>query len=146
MTDYGNPAGLPGRLAEWCRRMRYDRQLPWAGLGIIADLELLVQILNKTEWLDAMLRSDDPDAQRFARELLADNETVEAVELAASRAEHVDADCSADPVQTIENLDGRCGVLTRESDGVRHVLVEVGALADDDEETDIAALLRALLA
>ena len=137
-SPFGKPRGLVGRLADWADRMGKDRSLPWAGLGIIEDLRLMVQVLDKREWLEAMRLSDDPDAQRFARELLADNETVEAAEGAAYNAHHVSDEAADDPVRAIEELDAR---LVR----IRGVLVSTGALADDDTETDLADLLRALL-
>ena len=36
--NYGAVASLPERLAYWRERMGSDRLLPWAGLGLCADV------------------------------------------------------------------------------------------------------------
>lgn len=142
VSPHGKPAGLAHRLAEWAERMGSDKGLPWAGLGIIGDLQLASRILNKREWLEAMRLSDDPEAQAFAAELLADNETYEAAEDAAAHVRGLpDEPHALDPVETIEKLDRRA----QDYERVRAVLVDAGALADDDEETPVADLVRALM-
>lgn len=146
VSPYGKPRGLAQRLADWAARMGTDSSLPWAGLGIIGDLKLASQLLNKREWLEAMRLSDDPEAQRFAEELLADNETYEAAEDAAAHVKGLpDEDCALDPVETIERLDAAALAAQQDYDRVRDVLVSCGALSDDDEETPVADLVRALL-
>lgn len=42
-SPYGEPEGLRDRLAEWAQRLGQDKALPWAGLGLIADLEAAVR-------------------------------------------------------------------------------------------------------
>lgn len=141
-SPHGKPRGLALRLADWAERMGRDRGLPWAGLGIIGDLKLAAGILNKREWLEAMRLSDDPEAQRFAVELLDD---ADEHEIAIDAADHVrglpDEPHALPPVETIEKLDARAVDYGR----VRDVLVQTGALADDDTETPVADLVRALL-
>ena len=146
VSPYGSPRGLAARLVNWAERMGTDRNLPWAGLGVIEDLKLAGYVLNKREWLEKLLLSDDPDAQRFAREALADDETLEAVQDAADRAQaSAEKYSGADPVAVIEQLDEAALAARRDYAAVRDVLVQAGALADDDEETPVADLLRALL-
>lgn len=147
VSPYGKPRGLAARLADWAERMGSDRQLPWAGTGIIGDLKLAAQVLNKREWLEMLRLSSDPDAHRFATEALADDETLEAVQDAADRAQASNEKYSgADPVAVIEQLDEAALAARRDYAAVRDVLVQAGALADDDTETPVADLLRALLA
>lgn len=147
VSPYGSPRGLAARLADWAVRMGTDRNLPWAGLGVIEDLKLAAQILNKREWLEKLHLSDDPDAQRFAAEALADDETLEAVQDAADRAQaSAEKYSGADPVAVIEQLDEAALAARRDYAAVRDVLVQAGALADDDTETPVADLMRALLA
>lgn len=146
VSPYGKPRGLAARLASAEARFRTDRSFPWQGTGIIEDLRLVVQILNKREWLEKLRLSDDPDAQRFAAEALADDETLEAVQDAADRAQASNEKYSgADPVAVIEQLDDAALAARRDYDAVRDVLVQAGALADDDKETPVADLLRMLL-
>ena len=103
-------------------------------------------VLNKREWLEKLLLSDDPDAQRFAREALVGDETLEAVQDAVDRAQaSAEKYLGADPVAVIEQLDEAALAARRDYAAVRDVLVQAGALADDDEETPVADLLRALL-
>ncbi len=146
VSPHGKPRGLARRLAEWAERMGTDKGLPWAGLGIIRDLQMATHILNKREWLEAMRLSDDPEAQRFAEELLGDDETLDA---AWNAAEHVKAAVpefdTLDPVAAIETLDAAAVEAQRDYRAVRAVLVDAGALADDDTETPIADLVRALM-
>lgn len=147
VSPHGRPAGLAARLGDWAGRISIDHSLPWAGLGIIEDLKLAAQVLNKREWLEKLRLSNDPDAQRFAAEALADDETLEAVQDAADRAQASNEKYSgADPVAVIEQLDEAALAARRDYDRGRDVLVQAGALADDDRETPVADLLRALLA
>ncbi len=138
-SPYGKPRGLAQRLDEWAGRMGTDRSLPWAGLGIIGDLELAASILNRREWLESLRLSDDPEAQRFAAELLDDVDEWEAAEDAAAHIKSLPGEPHAlPPVDTIERLDA-------ENAAVRDVLVSCGALAPGDKDTPIADLVRALL-
>lgn len=146
VSPYGKPRGLAARLSQWASRMGTDRSLPFAGLGVIGDIKLAAQVLNKREGLEKLLLSDDPDAQRFAREALCDDETLEAVQDAVDRAHGSPEPYSgADPVAVIEQLDEAVLAARRDYEAVRNVLVQAGALADDDKETPVADLLRMLL-
>lgn len=145
MRAYGQPRGLGKRLADWADRMGRDKSLPWAGLGILEDLKLAAKALNKREWLEALRLSPDPEAHRFADEALADDDTLDAVQYAADRAQMAGGNPGDDPVWIIEQLDQKASALAGDYDAVRAVLVETGALADEDTETPVAGLLRALL-
>ena len=46
VSPYGQSKGLPDRLDKWADDLSGDRQLPWMGLGIIADLRAAAAILN----------------------------------------------------------------------------------------------------
>ena len=45
-SQYGQPEGLRDRLGEWANRLGNDKSLPWAGLGLIADLEAAVRHMD----------------------------------------------------------------------------------------------------
>ena len=154
-SPYGRPSGLRERLAAHRNNLSSTRY-PWQGTGIIADLELLMQILDKREWLQAMLRSDDPDAQRFAAELLDDDETNEAMQLAAEQvATKVDANSTAapplyrrasyDPVATIEQLDEAAQEAQRQVRAIRDVMQRAGAIDDETSDDDLPVFLQVLL-
>lgn len=135
--QHGTVIGLPQRLAAWIDRMGKDRSLPWAGLGIIKDMETAVQLLNLREFAEWLRTKGDPEHQGFADDILADQETIEAVHDALKHAGHD----VTDPVQGVEALDDE----VRKVDAVRQVLIDTGALSKDDTDTDMVALLRALL-
>jgi hypothetical protein len=135
--QFGTVIGLPQRLAAWCDRMGKDRSLPWAGLGIIKDLETAMQLLNLTEFAEWLRTKGDPAYQHFGDDILADQETIEAVHQALHTAGHD----QHDPVAGVEALDRE----VRSVDAIRQVLIDTGALAKDDTETALPDLLRALL-
>lgn len=45
-SPYGKPEGLADRLAQWSYDLGHKSQYPWQGLGLIADLECAVRLLN----------------------------------------------------------------------------------------------------
>lgn len=135
--QFGAVVGLRQRLAEWCTCLGTDRTLPWVGLGLIRDLEIAMQLLDLREFAEWLRTKGDPDHARFADDILADQETIEAVHDALKHAGHD----VHDPVMGVEALDKE----VRQVDAIKQVLVDTGALAKDDEETDLVALLRALL-
>lgn len=147
-SPYGRlDAGLRDRLAGLVATLRTDRQHPFIGLGALADLELIMSLLNKREFLDWLHVHGPDDQRRFAEELRANVDTAEACEDAAAHAEMVPTKLGdwPDPVQAIEALDKVAQAATRDYDAVREVLVDVGALEADDADTPVADLLRALL-
>lgn len=138
VSPHGCLVGLRDRLQEWVDRMGRDRSLPWAGLGIVKDLEVVVQLLNLREFAEHLRVNGTPQEQAFAQDILADQETLEAVRQACDTAGYRD---EPDPVRAVERLDDD----SRLGDKLRNVLVDVGALEATDTETDLPALLRALL-
>ena len=138
VSPYGRFEGLPERLQDWIARLGRDRSLPWAGLGLINDLEAVVKLLNLTEFAEWLRVNGPLDQQRFGDDILADQFTLEAVRDACDSAGYRD---EPDVVRAVERLD----VDSRAVDRLRNVLVEVGALDAADTQTDLAALLRALL-
>ena len=130
-SPYGQWSGLIERLGGWAQRMSTDRTLPWAGTGIIKDIELAMRFLNAREFLEH-LRVHGPDDQRaFAADAIEALDTTEAAESAVYNADF--------------NLGKAARAATAENEEVRELLVSLGALADDDTETAIPDLLRALL-
>lgn len=137
MSDrpYGQINGLPERVAAWVGRMKYDKTLPWVGSGLVSDMEAVVRLLSLEEFGTWLRTHPDDELQRWSSEVLEASR--ERDSLAATIDEHLPA-----------------GSMTYEGDvvaagkfmaDVRGVLVSCGALTTDDTETDIPALLRALL-
>ncbi len=141
VSPFGKIKGLASRLAKWPKQLGHHGY-PWVGTGIIKDLELAAQILNRREWLEALRVSDDPAAQEFAAELLDDDEELDAVYDAARHVQGLPrADSDRDAVETIEQLDK----VATDYEGVRSLLVEMGVLEADDRTTPVADLLRVVL-
>lgn len=146
VSPYGKPRGLRARL-EKHRATLSQSGLPWHGLGLIADVELIMQILNKREWLEAMHKSDDPDAQRFAAELLADDETLDAAWSAAEHAKALPKDTDTlDPVAVTEALDAEAVAAQRIVRAVRAGLERAGLADENTPDEMLADLLGVLLA
>lgn len=148
VSPYGRlDADLPRRLAALSETLRRPGFGAFVGSGPIADLEALMRFLNSREFLEYLRTRGNDTESRFAGELLRDQETLEAVQLAADCAQETSQPHSgADPVAIIEELDGALSSARYDYRQVRRVLVDLGALADDDETTPVADLLRALLA
>ena len=154
VSPYGKPRGLRERLAQHRARLS-DRQYPWHGTGLIDDMELIMAILDKREWLEAMRLSDDPDAQRFAAELLDDDETNEAVQSAADQVRTKIPDVntettpyrapSYDPVATIEHLDEAAAKAQAAVASMRRTLEQAGVVDDETPDDMLPAMLQALL-
>lgn len=133
--QYGDVATLPARLAKWVERVKFDKAMPWIGLGILEDMEAMVRLFTLVEFADWLRTHPDNELQRWAAAI---QETVDERDgILAAIDEHLPA-----------------GGMTYEGDveaagkfmaDVRAVLMGVGALAVDDTETDVPALLRALL-
>lgn len=146
VSPYGRPRGLRARLAKH-RANLSDRQYSWHGTGIIDDMELLMKFLNKREWLEAMRLSPDPEAQQFAAELLADDETLDAAYDAATHVKAIETDDIADdPVAVTEALDAEATKAQATNRGIRRVLEQAGVADDATTDEELPDLLRALLA
>lgn len=135
--SYGYVGGLQSRLADWIKRLGRDRSLPWAGLGLVKDLEITMQLLNLREFAEWLKIHGPAEHRDFGEAILRDQETIDAVSDALLHAGHNEDD----PVKAIENLDGE----VRTIDDIRAVLVEAGALEADDRKTPLPDLVRALL-
>lgn len=49
-SPYGKRLGLRDRINDWIKQLGTDKSLPWVGLGLIADLRLVAEVLpNKIE-------------------------------------------------------------------------------------------------
>lgn len=146
VSPFGKPRGLRARLAKH-RATLSQPGLPWHGTGFINDLELLMKLLDKREWLEAMRTSDDADAQRFAAELLDDADELETVETAAANVNGLPDEEHALPgVETIERLDAATVELRQRVAGMRAVLERAGVVDDGTPDEMLPDLLQALLA
>lgn len=137
VSPHGHLAGLRERLLRWCDRLGRDRSLPWAGLGIVNDLEVVVQLLNMREFAEWLRTNGDPAHARFADEI------IEAQDALADAG--YQAPALADNVQGLDDENRQNEAQAMVLGDVRQVLVEYGALASDDRETPLPDLLRALL-
>lgn len=151
MTAYGRAAGLVDRLATWQRRLRQ----PGAGVpalgdapagafwgGLTADLGVVMQILNLREFGEWLRTNGPAEHREFAAELLANEETLEAVDAALGAAGLQ----NFDPPAAVETLTRERDAAVNGERSVRAFLVEQGMLAEGDTTTPIVPLLRVLLA
>lgn len=137
VSPHGHLAGLRERLGRWVDRMGRDRSLPWVGLGLVNDLEVVLQLLNMREYAEWLRTNGDPAHARFADEIIdAQDALAVAGYQGPSLGENVDG-------LDNENRENEKQALVL--DDMRKVLVEYGALAPDDRATPLPDLLRALL-
>lgn len=141
--NYGQIAGLPGRIAYWVERTCKDASLPWVGLGLIADLEAVLRLLSLEEFGEWLRTQPDDKLAEWG------NAVLEAVDVMAQHDRLVeDIDDATEhtgdtpPDELVKQLaDDR-----RQFENIREALVETGALSADDRTTDLAGLVRALMA
>lgn len=134
---YGKMAGLPERVANWIKRLS-SPALPWIGMGLIRDLEMVMRILSLREFGE-FLRSRSGIDSEWGDEIIAAAD-------AADELEELQADIEkAVPVEPGEIYADAIERAAKLGERMRAVLVETGALADDDTATDPADLLRVLL-
>lgn len=150
VSPYGLPSGLSGRLLAWVDRMGKDRSLPWVGLGVLEDMVLASRILNSREFLESLLVGGTGEQADYARELLADADTLDAIGDAIGHIEGLPPGPGpgpeiTDPVVAIEELDAAAARARREIEAIRDVLVEAGALTPGDRTTPLADLVRLLM-
>lgn len=60
-SQYGEEEGLRDRLEQWAERMSMDKNLPWAGLGVIADLKAAVLYMDTVE---GIMGAPQPDPRQ----------------------------------------------------------------------------------
>lgn len=134
--NYGEIAQLPERMAYWKERLSSDRGLPWAGLGLIKDLDAIMRLLTLGEFAEWLRTHPDNELQRWAdevRDAAEDRDT-----LIAATVDNL----PTEPGRSIEQDITAAGETIAD---VRRVLVDAGALAADDTQTPVADLIRALL-
>jgi hypothetical protein len=138
---YGKIEGLTGRIGDWLHRVKYDKSTPWAGLGLCADLEVILRLLSLEEFGQWLRSHSDDELQRWGIEVLDAADAV--ADLDAMQDEIVKRMGGDDTTEPYLNIVER---VANERDDVRKVLIECGALAPDDTDTNVPDLLRALLA
>lgn len=142
VSSYGAMAGLPQRLSAWSKRLRQNDGRPFVGLGPIADLELVMQLLNLREFADYLNVHGTDEQRRWAAEIIEAQAEVDLAEALYGSIERVL------PVREGQEYGEAIEGAARKAvihDAMRAVLEQVGALAPDDTDTDLPALLRALL-
>lgn len=149
-SPYGKPAGLRKRVADWHYRLRSSAgNVPAIGHvqagafwgGLVADLGVIMQILNLREFGEWLRANGPAEHRQFADELLRQDETIEALDSAMTRAGLT----NFDPVAGVETLQRERDAERQQIAAVRQLLVEQGMLAAGDTTTPLAPLLRALL-
>jgi hypothetical protein len=164
VSPYGKLPGLTERLAS-LRRTLGQSGYRFVGTGPIADLELAMRLLNLKEYAEWMIAHGSPEQVEWGKEIIEHQGAVEllgggpqpareieeliAGEKALTRLEEAIKDATngefgtdiADLVQAVETLAEE----SKEGAAIRQVLIDVGALAVGDPDTDVAALVRALL-
>ena len=141
VSPYGKMSGLRDRVADWVDRLGTDRALPWAGLGLIADLEAVLKILNLREFAEHLRLTGTAEQRQFADDILRNEETLEGVTQALADG----GLRNYDQVAGVETLSRERDAAVREIEGVRTALIQVGALPPGDTDTPILPLLRVLL-
>lgn len=140
--QYGKIEGLTGRLATWLERTKYDKSLPWVGLGLCHDMEVILRLFSLEEFGQWLRGHSDDELQRWGVEVL---DAADAVADLDALRETIDEQIPAGVNEPYTEMVERGGAAVTENDEVRKVLTECGALAPDDTTTDVPALLRALL-
>lgn len=141
VSPYGKIEGLTGRLGDWIGRLKFDKTLPWAGLGILADLEVIMRLFSLEEFGQWLRTHTDDELQRWGVEVL---DAADAVADLDALSEDIDERLGDknDPTEPLANIVER---VADERDEVRKVLIDCGALAPDDTTTNVPDLVRALL-
>ncbi len=54
-SEFGRLTGLRARIDDWMERLSMDKNLPWAGLGLIDDLEAVGRFMDgkRTDTVEA---------------------------------------------------------------------------------------------
>lgn len=141
-SPFGKLDGLRARIRKWCDAQHNDRNTPFTGLGVVADWELALQILNLREFAEWLRVQPGPHAD-FA------NEIIEAADAGAELddlRDHIVHQLGKPEVgASYHDAITDAATAGETIDDVRGLLVELGMLADGDTETELAPLLRALL-
>ncbi len=140
---YGEIRGLPDRVRHWIDRVGNDPRLPWIGLGLIDDLERVMQLLSLKEFGEWLRTHPDPTLAEWSGEVLTAADDAEGY---AELVEDIDnALPDGPPGEAYADAVKDCADEANRYRDMRAVLVETGALAEDDTSTDPADLLRVLL-
>lgn len=64
VSPYGKRDGLRERIRGWTDRLGSDKSLPWAGLGLIYDLQLVAEVLPDSLPPGVEFNSEEEDDPR----------------------------------------------------------------------------------
>lgn len=143
VSPYGRLAGLDERMAALCKRCRQNDGRPFVGLGIIADLELVMRLLSLREYAEWLAVHGDDEQRRWSADILELQDRDEENDQCFADIERVVPVGADQPyAEAVEAVAAKA----IQFDVVRATLVNCGALTADDTDTDIPALLKALLA
>lgn len=145
VSPHGHLSGLSDRLAAVVERLRTDRTLPFVGLGLVEDLEAVLKLLNLREFAEWLRVNGAPEHGRWADDILDLEQIGESFEAVQDAVRSASWTTEEDPVRAVEVMDGEIERLQEAHEEIRRVLIQCGALAADDEQTDIPSLIRALL-
>jgi hypothetical protein len=132
---------LAARIAARIERIKRDPSHPWVGLGIVRELEEIMQLLTLPEFAE-WLRLHGGEHAKWADEILAAHDT------ATDHAELIDDIDDTVSVAVGQPYSEAIALAAADAatlHDVRAVLVERGALAADDRETELPDLIAALL-
>jgi len=141
-SPYGKLEGLPARFDALAQRLRKDRSFPWLGTGIIQDIDLMRKYLNLREYGEFLRTKGGGELGPLGDEIL---EACDAVDEKERLEEHIDEALGVATGETYDAALGRARDQAVTLEAIRETLVETGALAEDDSEADLAALLAMLL-
>lgn len=139
VSPFGKLEQLHERLAKFRRRLCERGSGTFVGLGPIADLELVMRLISAREFVEWLRVNGDQEQARWAADILEEMDRGEDYGRLTDEIERV---VPVAPGQEYGEAVEQAAAL---GERMRAVLVETGALADDDTATDPAALLRALL-
>jgi hypothetical protein len=72
-SPHGKIAGLRERLDTWIETLATDKTYPWSGTGIIDDLEVAAQQVEKIDTLFAAIKHGDDDHQNWLRDKIREH-------------------------------------------------------------------------
>lgn len=142
VSPFGRLRGLTDRVAVLSARLRRNDGGPFIGLGPIADLELVMRLLNLREYAEWLAVNGDDEQRRWAGEITRlQDEASDTEDMLADIERVVPVGAEQPYAEAVEAVAAKA----RQHDLTRAVLEQVGALVPGDTSADVPALIRALL-